>query len=162
MPTMPLYEIDAQLCILDDMLEASGGELTPDIERLFNDLYAAKKEKVLGIGMLIHNMLSDLDRIDDEIERLKLRRSRLEAKADSLKSYLLAHVDQGEKFSNHAITISTRRSEAVEVDENLLPKLYMREKITYSPDKEALKQDLKQGADIPGAKLVQRRHLNLV
>lgn len=45
--------------------------------------------------------------------------------------------------------------ESVEVlDENALPAEYVKEKITYSPDKTALKAALLAGTDVPGVRIV--------
>jgi hypothetical protein len=53
--------------------------------------------------------------------------------------------------------ISSRRSEAVEVDEDELPDAFMRSKTTLSPDRTEIKAALKAGQEVPGARLVERR-----
>jgi len=59
-------------------------------------------------------------------------------------------------FPNHELT--SRKSQAVEIDdEDSLPSEWLAHKTTSQPDKAAIKEALKAGHLIPGAQLVSRR-----
>ena len=55
--------------------------------------------------------------------------------------------------------VGFRKSEAVVVDEDKLPKEY--QIVSYKPDKKTLKELLKSGKHIEGATLEERRNLNI-
>ncbi|MBM6697109.1 siphovirus Gp157 family protein, partial [Bifidobacterium pullorum subsp. saeculare] len=58
--------------------------------------------------------------------------------------------------------LQTGRDESVEVwDSAQLPRDYMRETVKVEPDKTLIKKAIKDGFDVPGAKLVQKDRLVL-
>ena len=64
-----------------------------------------------------------------------------------------------ERVDTPLFKVSFRKSEAVEVDDLLLPEAY--KVATYKPDKKRLKEDLKNGLEILGAELVERKNLSI-
>ena len=63
------------------------------------------------------------------------------------------------KFELPSHRLSSRRSEAVEVDDPIdLPEQFVRMKTTLMADRTAIKEALKAGQDVPGARLVERRN----
>lgn len=64
-----------------------------------------------------------------------------------------------EKVDTTLFKVSFRKSEAVEVDDLLLPEAY--KVATWKADKKRLKEDLKNGLEILGAELVERKNLNI-
>ena len=66
------------------------------------------------------------------------------------------------KVETSKVRLTFRKSIAVEVyDEQLIPAEYVRIKTETTPDKKALADALKQGADIAGAALVERQSLQV-
>jgi hypothetical protein len=93
--------------------------------------------------------LTDLSRSDA---------SRADALEDSLVLVLTRLQPAATRFSfpNHELT--SRKSQAVEIDdEDSLPSEWLAHKTTSQPDKAAIKEALKAGHLIPGAQLVSRR-----
>ncbi|MBR7085696.1 MAG: siphovirus Gp157 family protein, partial [Oscillospiraceae bacterium] len=83
-----------------------------------------------------------------------------EAKVESLKKWLVFALE-GEKFTTARVAISYRKSVSVQVDESLLDKKYMKEKVTYTPDKIALKKALQAGENIEGAYLEEKPNIQI-
>jgi hypothetical protein len=87
---------------------------------------------------------SDADRADALEDSLVLVLTRLQPAATRF------------SFPNHELT--SRKSQAVEIDdEDALPSEWLTIKTTSQPDKAAIKEALKAGQQIPGVELVSRR-----
>ena len=85
-----------------------------------------------------------------------------EARADALEESLVLVLTKLQptairfSFPNHELT--SRKSQAVEIDdEQALPPEWLALKTTSQPDKAAIKEALKAGHPIPGAHLISRR-----
>jgi hypothetical protein len=62
------------------------------------------------------------------------------------------------KFELPSHRITSRKSEAVEIDEDAdLPSVYWTVKSTSSPNKTSIKQAIRAGASFPGVRVVERR-----
>ena len=116
------------------------------------------------------NLQSDISAFKEEEKKLAQRRKVKENLAERLKNRIDNYIEQQYtdeegnldkdglnkfKFETPKVKISYRKSETVEVENvDLLPKEFVKEKIEKSADKMALKQYLKVGKNIKGAKLV--------
>ncbi len=84
--------------------------------------------------------------------------SRAEALEDSLVLVLTRLQPQATRFSFPNHELSSRKSSAVEIDdEAALAPEWLTVKTTTQPDKAAIKEALKAGQQIPGAQLLSRR-----
>jgi len=84
--------------------------------------------------------------------------SRADALEDSLVLVLTRLQPKATRFSFPNHELSSRKSQAVEIDdEEALPSEWLAHKTTSQPDKAAIKEALKAGHLIPGAQLVSRR-----
>ena len=59
----------------------------------------------------------------------------------------------------HTVTFKDTPPKVEVFDENKVPAVYMKENITYTPDKVAIKKDIEAGADIKFARLVKENRL---
>ena len=83
-----------------------------------------------------------------------------EKKADSLKIWLsnaLCYLP----FETPRVHISFRKSTTADVDENVISKEWCVEKVTYSPDKKAIKTALESGETIEGAVLTEHQNIQI-
>jgi hypothetical protein len=84
--------------------------------------------------------------------------SRADALEDSLVLVLTRLQPTATRFSFPNHELSSRKSQAVEIDdEDALPPEWLALKTTSQPDKAAIKEALKAGHLIPGAQLISRR-----
>ena len=153
---MKFYEINQQLEALLDQVDPETGEALFDPDALA-ELLIARDEKLEGIALWIKNLRSDAAAIKTEKQTLEKRQKALENQADRLAEYLQFCLN-GEKFKTARVAISYRHSKSVQIDdtalwENPSPE-YIRQKAPEA-NKDAISAALKEGAEIPGCKLVE-------
>ena len=151
---MNIYDINRAIenCVTED------GEVID--EQALTELMMAKEEKIENVACWIKNLTAEAEAIKAEKEKLAKRQKQAEAKAESLKKWL-AFALEGEKFTTARVAISYCKSVSVQVDESLLDKKYMKEKVTYTPDKTALKKALQAGENIEGAYLEEKQNIQI-
>ena len=119
------------------------------------------ENKVENYVKVIKNTESDVEARKNEIKRLtELNRAdkrKIERMEENLKESMA--LTGHEQVDTTLFKVSFRKSEAVEVDDLLLPEAY--KVVTYKPDKKRLKKDLKNGLEILGAELVERKNLSI-
>lgn len=106
-----------------------------------------------------------------EADRLREKAKAMEKRISGLKAhYVQVMATHGlKKVAGKAYSISTRKSESVEApetEEEIMALLAenpdcVREKISYQPDKTAIKEQLKAGVVIPGCRLVENVNLQI-
>lgn len=124
----------------------------------WNSDYENKVENYIKV---IKNIESDVEVRKNEIKRLTELNKADEKKKDHLKETLSTSMTLTghERVDTPLFKVSFRKSQAVEVDETVLPESY--KVATWKPDKKRLKEDLKNGLEIIGASLVERKNLSI-
>lgn len=119
------------------------------------------ENKVENYIKVIKNLDADIEARKNEIDRLKKLNDSDKAKKDRMKTTLEESMELTghDRVDTPLFKVSFRKSEAVEVDDLLLPEAY--KVATYKPDKKRLKEDLKNGLEILGAELVERKNLSI-
>lgn len=125
------------------------------------DWQADYEEKVENYIKIMKNLEADVEARKAEIKRLTELNKADEKKKDHLKDTLSASMNMTghERVDTPLFKVSFRKSQAVEVDEAVLPESY--KVATWKPDKKRLKEDLKNGLEIIGASLVERKNLSI-
>ena len=120
--------------------------------------YETKVENYIKV---MKNLEADVEARKNEIKRLTELNKADEKKKEHLKDTLSASMSLTghERVDTPLFKVSFRKSQAVEVDEAVLPEAY--KVATWKPDKKRLKEDLKNGLDIIGASLVERKNLSI-
>jgi hypothetical protein len=159
---MNLYEITQEAQYLAVLLETE--ELTPELEQALiinqNELQA----KAVNYAKVIANYQAESDAIDQEIKRLKAMKDSREKKIEWLKeSVKKAMLVSGiEKVESPLFKLAVRRSEAVEVDlVEALPNSFQNVKNVVTADKVAIKEAIKRGENVTGARLVENFNLQI-
>lgn len=163
---MKLYEISDDYLSRLEMLEEhlASGQID---EQMYLDtldsLDGEFSEKGLNIGKLIK--IREAER--DAVKAVKNKRADVEksltASIDRLKAYLVREmVRTGLNPKDAEMALSLRNSDAVVIDdESKLPADYWVEKHERSPDKNLIKQAIKDGHAVPGAHLETRQNLQI-
>ena len=168
---MPLYEIDsAILARLEEGFNYTVDEETGEV--FFDDRTAAleqlqidRAEKMEAVALYIKSLDALAADIKAEEDSLKERRKAREKKAESLRKYLgnslTAAGEAG--FETAKVRVSFQKSSAVIVDEALLDKAFIKEKVTteYSPDKAAIRKAIKEGQTVAGAYIEERKAVKI-
>ena len=157
---MNLYNIKSEyLAIAQELTE---GELTPELEQALMITEANLQEKAINYGYVIKSFESEVDIIDEEIKRLNaLKKARINA-VDKLKNNIS---DAMQLFGILEVKAPTfkmnfRKSESVEIYEGL-DKEFILEKVSYQPDKIAIKNAIKEGRTVNGASIVTNFNLQI-
>lgn len=120
--------------------------------------YETKVENYIKV---MKNLEADVEARKNEIKRLTELNKADEKKKEYLKDTLSTSMSLTghERVDTTLFKVSFRKSQAVEVDEAVLPEAY--KVATWKADKKRLKEDLKNGLEIIGASLVERKNLSI-
>lgn len=155
---MKLWEI-SKLMNTDRLFKVSDNEsVDTETGEVFNKEYLdnlpmEQEEKSRNVGLVIKNMSNDIDQIDREIKRLTAMKKSTQSKIESLKSYILTY---GCPVKDVAVTIRfSKGRESVEVEKGVdLPEPFRN--YTWTPNKKAISEALKEGQEIEGCRLVRK------
>lgn len=153
-----LYELTGQFLDIYnmDLDDETKADTLDSID--WNSDYENKVENYIKV---IKNNEADIEARKNEIKRLTELNRADERKNERLKEVLKESMDLTghERVDTSLFKVSFRKSEAVEVDDLLLPEAY--KVATWKADKKRLKEDLKNGLEILGAELVERKNLSI-
>lgn len=148
---MTLYEIDKAI---SDCIDEETGEIL-DYEKL-DELQMDRDKKIENIVFLIENTENDIHGLKEQEEIFKARRQAEEKRRESLKAYL-SQALQGQKFETVKAKVTFRKSESVAIeDESILPSEYWKTVTKQEADITAIKEALKAGKSVSGARLEER------
>lgn len=146
-----LYQIDQAILGCIDL--ETGEIIDPE---LLDALQMERQQKIENVALWIKNLAADAVAYKAEKEAFAEREKAATKKLESLKNWLTQALE-GQKFTTGRCAVTFRKSEAVEiVSEEAIPQEYLTEKITYSPNKTAIKEAIKAGGSIAGCMLVEK------
>lgn len=157
---MKLYEMSHKYQQVLTLIEDGHEGLEDTLEALSD----AIEDKVENIGKLVKTVEAEVTGLKAEEQRLADRRKSLESNIKRLKEYAYqSMLDAGmKKIKGSLFTFSIQNSPpSVEVlDDSLIPKGYF---VQSAPtlDKNAIKEELKLGHEIPGVQLKQGESLRI-
>jgi len=161
---MKLYEIkDAYLRLLEMDLDEE--TLKDTLESLDFDL----EEKADNIACIVKSLEIEAEAITEEAKKLMMRARTKQQKAESLKEYLFMtfkSVGKDNLETARNVLKIKKNPSSVQLDDDfetvaLNYNYYMNKKTVATPDKEKIKEDLKNGVIIKGAKLIQSERLEI-
>jgi hypothetical protein len=159
---MNLYEITREAQELASLLETE--ELTPELEAALVINQDQLQNKAGNYAKVITNIQSDSDAIDAEIKRLKAMKETKDRALNRLKealreAMLVSGID---KIESSLFKLYLRRSEAVEVDVvDALPSEFINIKNVVTADKLAIKEAIKRGENITGARIIENFNIQI-
>ena len=159
---MNLYEITQEAQYLAVLLETE--ELTAELEEALIINQNQLQAKAVNYAKVIANFQAESDSIDQEIKRLKAMKESRDKKVEWLKeSVKKAMLVSGiEKVESPLFKLSVRRSEAVEVDVvEALPSAFQNVKNVVTADKVAIKEAIKRGEFVMGARIIENFNLQI-
>lgn len=163
---MTLYEIDNQLreCLEQLMVDEETGEITADANYAqLQELTIERDAKLEGIGVYLKELDAETTALKEEIAVLKARYDAKVRKKDGLKNFLSGYLTGNSiaKFETSKVRLSFRKSEAVEAEEDKVPKKYFKKVVDYKLDKAGIKELLKKGIKVKGCMLVEKQNLQI-
>lgn len=155
---------------LEEFAEENGGDITdfPLMERLgeLEKLQAdrAQQEHLFcNLACMVLEYEGEGEAMRAQAKRILEEAAKVEKKADGIRAWLGERFEAGDKVKDDRVTLSTRKSTAVEILERVkptdLPLEYQR--VTVAADKSALKKALEAGEEIDGVSLLTRHNLQI-
>lgn len=162
---MKLYELSQNFKNLQQVLENAGEDenLKELVINSMKELECDLSTKVENIVRLIKNLQAEVEALKAEEKRLAKERKTRENKIENLQGYLFDTISGLEKreVKGGIFTVSIKKNppKTVVEDLNAIPKQFIVN--TPSVDKKMLKEALKNGEVVEGAKLVQEESLKI-
>lgn len=158
-----LIEISSSIQELDSLF---------DMEEIDETTYNDTKEMILASmesnvdGLVFYNtsLTAKIEECKAHMKRFTEYKKYLERKQERLEKFLVeVSTVTGEKTLYGATSeIKTGKSSYVEIyDESQLPGEYLKTKIEYTPDKTKIKNDIKEGKEVPGAVISERKTIRI-
>jgi len=143
-----------------DILNAiENGELSPDdVKDTLEGSEGALKDKLTDYCHVYRNMKQSLNVINCEIERIEKLKKQKENEIKNLKGWMMIGLDAAKvkKIDLDIFKISTRAgSKSVKIiDKDKIPDAYVETKVTFIPNKLAIRKALEAEVKIDGVYLV--------
>ena len=159
---MSIYNITDDFSQIMAEIESNGGEISPEIDEKLQINQLNLIEKTTNYIHVIKTLDYECDIIDIEIKRLQDLKKQRTNFTQSLKDRLKNAMQAMEltEIKTALNKINFRKSESVEViDESILPSNVL----IYEPkiDKNKIKEIIKNGGLVSGAKLVENQNLQI-
>lgn len=157
--------IDGEIALAAEMLESDDPEQEATAVAVITEYLEAAAHTKSLLADKADRVCTYIDHLEAVARYRKDQAARLAAlaaadakRAEQLKSYmtkvLTALNPDQTKFSLPTHELRSRKSTSVVIDSELdIPTEFLSEKISYSPDKTAIKTALKQGESVPGCRL---------
>lgn len=160
MNTMKIYELTRNYQNLEELLDnesVDNAVLKEEMDKIVDTIGV----KFTNIQKIITNYKAIAEKQKEEEDRIRKKRQANEKKIEVLREYMLTNLEklENKKLKTDSYTFSTKKVESVIVDLNLLTEEYY--KITKTADKTKIKQDIKSGKEVNGAKIHIKNCLNV-
>ena len=165
-----IYNISNDLKkIYEDLDNGNGidletGEIKPEIIQQLSISRNELETKAVDYGYVIKAFDDEIDIIEREIERLEERKAYVKKNKERMKTIVSSAMEEFgiNKIKSETLQLSFRKSESVEVfDESLIDEKFKKVKTEISLDKTAIKNAIKNGEDVQGAKIVEKNNLQI-
>lgn len=156
-----IFELSREAVELASQLEE--GEITPELENALVINQTELQQKAVNYAYVVKQIESDIDTIDEEIKRLQAIKKAKDNAVNRLKGTIASalQIYGLDKVETPTLKLFLRLNESIEVDENFDDKSLMTEKITYTPDKKRIKDAIKSGEFVAGARIVLNYNLQI-
>ena len=155
--TESLFNITSELKEIEHQLMDNAGEISEQQEMLMETLTMQLTTKTDNVVEWIKSQEMLIENITERSQQLDLMQSKIESKLIRFKNYVLACMDKMEttKLEGDFHKISIKKpSVVVEIeDQNAIDIEFLKTKTSTSIDKLAIKEKLKAGHEVAGAKL---------
>jgi len=156
-----LFKITTKMQEIEDEIAISGGEITEHHEKLLEEIGNELVNKTDNVVSWIDSMNAKILLCDEEIERFKSIKDKLQKTLNKFNEYILNCMDNIDRkcFEGELRSIKIRKpSIKVEItneDDIPLDLISTTTKVVSTINKNELKKILKSGQSIPGAKLIE-------
>lgn len=154
-----LYDIIESYQMVDAMAEDNEA-----LTEYLSSIQDQMDNKINATVRLIKNRELSSAVLEHEIKRLTDLKKGNDKAVENIKGFISrAMLDHGiEKIETDICKLSFRKSKAVMIGEvESLPKEFLNEKVTITPNKVAIKEAIESGEVVPGAQIVENMNLQI-
>lgn len=141
------------------------GEMTNEQVQEYENLGIAMAEKQENTLKFYRRLELDEEMVDSELNRLKTLKAQINNKKTSVEKLIEYSMDKLELDELNFGSIKAKRKlnpPSVVLDESVqLPSEYTRQKIVIEPDKSKIKEAIKSGIKVDGARLIQSTRIEI-
>lgn len=160
---MKIYEIPVaiRMCFDEAFVDEETGELIFDAAALA-EVCESAEAKISNTARYIREQEHEIEAMKEAAKNILDRAKAKQNKLEWLKRMTIASIDAlGKPVEEADIRVTTRKTEAVEIDEEVLSRDWFVRKETWAPNKLALKHALKNNEPVEGARLVTNLSLQI-
>ncbi len=159
-----LYEISNDYIKAIDSLVIPGELDSIEREKLIEGMKDSFENKCLNVARYIKNLEAEHAAIKQAADDMAERAKRVAKHAESLTEYLRYNIEKTGlcdpiKSPEFDIKLATNPPALVIFDAELIPDLYKIKREVIDIDKKLLKQDIKDGFDVEGCRIEQKKRL---
>lgn len=160
---MNLYDIQVIENEIEAIARENEGEIPEELMEKLVETQTKTIEKVSGIVRYIKHLEFFISQAKEEKARIGNLQKMAEGRIESIKKYMtpLLVEHYGGKLDVDTFKLSTRKSEAIELEEGFYHPEFCEPVTTYKPDKKKIKAALESGQEIPGARIDKRVNLSI-
>lgn len=156
-----LFDIEADIREALENLEVDeDGCVTAESFGKLEALKEERERKLENVALFYKETLVEVEALKNEADKLKERARIAQNRADGLKAFLSSSLN-GEPLQTARVAVTYRKSQSVDIDEELLAKKYFVRKVEEKPDKKAILERLKNGERIRGAELIEKKNIQI-
>lgn len=134
----------------------SGGELTPEVERLMQEIDSELPKKIDSYAVIDERLDAEIKYLKNIETQIKGKRQQLENIKkncnDRIKMAILAMEKKTVEGEYYKYSLARSKPKII-IDEGMVPKEYKKEIVVIEVDKKMIEEDLKTGVMVAGAKL---------
>jgi hypothetical protein len=161
MENLSLYECSEIIAQIENLSEAQGGVVTDlDMERLVK-AQTTSIERLTKLVRYVKYLEGWQDLAKSEIDRIYKQKVTVANRIESIKTYLLPYIQENGPQNIGLNRISTRKSEAVVVEDGFCNLEYCKKVTTITPDKVKIKESIHAGVEIEGCKIEERLNVQI-
>lgn len=159
-----LYDLASQYeFLLRDLYDEETGVVNETALAKLNDLKDPIETKCINITKVLKDIEKERVAIEIEKKNMAAREKALKNQVDKLKEYLQTNMERCRitevKCPQFVIKLQKNPFSLEKYDETQIPKAYY--KINIELDEQKVREDLKKGIEIPGARLIQRNSVRI-
>lgn len=147
---------------LMESVDDETGEVDISLVEKFNEIEGEFDEKVEQTNYVRMSLISEAEEIDDTIKRLERRRDGIKRHAKSLEDYIINAMTTANRDKikgKYAVVVLRSAKKTVIDDVALLEDRFIRFK--KEPDKTAIKEAIKNGEVVEGARVEESNYLQI-
>ena len=158
---LTLYECTEVIQAVENYADAQDGVITDEQMEMLVKAQTQSLDKLSRLANYVSFLESFQDTAKQEIDRIYQRKVAAANRVESIKRFLLPYIQENGPVTAGLHRISLRKSEGVVLDEGFANPLYCEVVTTLKPDKKKIRESIKSGTEVQGAKLEERQNVQI-